>query len=222
MTYSIEYHVTSFGGDTYFVPKNSEHRCASKAILSGKFYEPDTHRIIGEILEKRPGNLIHAGTYFGDMVPSFSKMVGDHGMLYAFEPVLESYILAKLTVEKNGLENVFLQNSALSDDFSILKIETECPSGVSHGGGAIITPRGNETITTMPIDSLDIENLSCIHLDVEEHELPALQGAFETIKREKPTILVEDYNQNCNYFLENMGYELTQTTPFIRVWSPKE
>ena len=74
----------------------------------------------------------------------------------------------------------------------------------------------------MPIDSLDIEYLSCIHLDVEEHELPALQGAFETIKREKPTILVEDYNQNCNYFLENMGYELTQTTPFIRVWAPKE
>jgi len=217
---SVGYRVATFGGDLYFVPEKSAHRPACRAILSKTLYEPSTHEIVRQIIESRPGSLIHAGTFFGDMVPSFSKIVGNHGRVFAFEPVLENYLLAKLTVEANGIKNVFLQNSGLSSEFGVLQIKTEDTNGVSFGGGSTISPAGDETITVLPIDSLNIRGLSCIQLDVEEHELQALQGARETIARERPTILVEDYNRNCDAFLESFGYTLSHTTQFVRVWAP--
>ena len=219
-SYSVEYHVSAFDGDTYFVPKRAEHRCASRAILKGQLYEPQTHAIISKVIAERPGNLLHAGTFFGDMIPSFSKIVGD-GMLYAFEPVLDSYVLAKLTIEENGLQNVFLQNSALSSAFGIAKMRTECSDGVSYGGGSIIEAGGNETVSLMTIDSLGIKRLSCIHLDVEEHELSALQGATETIARERPMLVLEDNGKNCKSWLADAGYQLKEETPFVKVYAPQ-
>jgi hypothetical protein len=85
--------------------------------LSGRLYEPRTDKLVSRFLECRGGDLIHAGTFFGDMLPTFSRSCP--GTVYAFEPVLENFILAKLCVDTNKLENVFLINAGLGDNLSI-------------------------------------------------------------------------------------------------------
>ena len=64
--------------------------------------------------------MVHAGTFFGDMLPSLSAKCP--ATVFAFEPVLENYVLAKLTVSENNLGNVLLLNSALGSSYGISSI----------------------------------------------------------------------------------------------------
>lgn len=53
---------------------------------------------------------------------------------------------------------------------------------VGHGG--II-------VQSLPIDALQLVDLSLLHLDVEGYELPALRGARQTIEQCRPVIAIE-------------------------------
>lgn len=217
-SFEVPYILAEAYGETHHVPADAAHRPASQCLLSGRYYEPETHEWVRERLGRRPGNMIHAGTFFGDMVPSFSKAVGNSFKLYAFEPVLRNYVLAKMTVEANNLRNVFLQNCALSSRFELLKIRTHDASGTSYGGGSLISNDGNELITCIPIDSLGLSEVSLIHLDVEEHELPCLVGAQETINRWKPMVMVEDFNKTATPFLTAIGYKNIRSNQDQQCW----
>jgi FkbM family methyltransferase len=217
-SFNVPYIVAEAYGETHHVPEEASHRPASKCLLGGSYYEPSTHRWVKERLEKKPGNMIHAGTFFGDMLPSFSKAVGEDYMLYAFEPVLNNYVLAKLTVEANNLANVFLQNSALNSKFELLKIKTRDGGGTSYGGGSTISTNGNELITAITIDSLGLSNVSLIHLDVELHELKCLIGAKNTIDNYKPMIMVEDHKKTTTPLLKGLGYTNTHGNHDQQCW----
>jgi len=200
----------------YFVPKHAEHRPACQAVLRGHVYEPRTHELIAGILRRRTGSLVHAGAFFGDMLPTFSRACP--GMVHAFEPVLENYVLAKLCVDVNGLENVHLQNAALSDRVSIARIDTG-DRGRPHRGGSSRVGETGQPVALVTIDGLCLEEVAVIQLDVEGHELSALTGARATIARHAPVIMIEDTARSCDAFLGEMGYECAGTIPGLSVWT---
>lgn len=200
----------------FFVPTYASHRPACKAILAGGVYEPATHDLIDKIMQHKGGSLIHAGTFFGDMLPTFSKSCP--ATVYAFEPVLENFVLAQLCVEANGLDNVFLQNAGLSDRIGIGRIQTTDDTGEHRGGASAIGDQG-QAVGLVTIDSLGLDDVTGIQLDVEGHELPALKGARVTIERNAPIILIEDNARTCNAFLEGLGYRHVGTIPGLFVWS---
>lgn len=214
-SFKIDFDLVSFKNNFYFVPAYAKHRPACQAILSGQYYEPDTHTLIDLIMQYQPGNMIHAGTFYGDMLPSFSSKCPK--TIYAFEPVLENYVLAKLCVFKNNLRNIALFNSGLGDHIGISYIETQDVNLTHKGGASSISSKGQATTITT-IDSLSIDDLSVIQLDVEGYELPALKGATSTIKRNKPTILIEDNNNSCALFLNELGYVLVGKIPGLYIW----
>ena len=47
------------------------------------------------------------------------------------------------------------------------------------------------TVQLITLDSLDLHGVTFIKIDVEGHEVPALRGAEQTIKRERPRLLIE-------------------------------
>jgi FkbM family methyltransferase len=200
----------------YFVPKYAEHRPACQAILSGQMYEPDTHELVHNILQRKTGSMIHAGTFFGDMLPTFSRSCP--GTVYAFEPVLENYVLAKLCIDSNKLENVYLQNAGLSDSTSIAHIDTGDQGGTHRGGGSRLSEAG-QLVGLVTIDSLGLDGVVIIQLDVEGHELPALKGARGTIERNYPVIMIEDNPRVCGPFLEEMGYQCIGAIPGLLIWT---
>ena len=218
--YEVKYKKLSLDGKTYYVPAYACHRPAVKNFLDGSLYEPDTHKFVKLFCKEMPGSMIHAGTFFGDMLPSFSHSV--KGSVYAFEPVLENYILAKLCVQENSLTNVIMFNAALGPTLDTLSINTEEAGGLHAGGGSRIDTEGQASCTVLTIDSLNLQDLVLLQLDVEGFELSALQGAHNTIERCRPVIAIEDNNQNCDAFLKDNNYENMGQIPGLGIWCPKE
>lgn len=220
--YSIQYASAKIGADQYFVPEYARSRPACQAILSGQYYEPMTHKLIGALLEKLPGDMIHAGAFFGDMLPSFAAKC--QGTVYAFEPVLENFILSKLCVQANGLTNVVLQNAGLGDRVGSARIDTggdESSSGVHHGGASHISESGQLT-ALLTIDGLGLSSVSIIQLDVEGYELNALKGAAQTLIRRGPIVMIEDNSDNCAPFLKAMEYHHMARIPGLNVWATSD
>lgn len=215
----IEFERVELRGNTYFVPKYSIHRPAVKSLIVGRLYEPETHRFVSEFCSSFNGSMVHAGTFFGDMLPSFSRSVS--GYVYAFEPVLENYVLAKLCVEFNELKNVILMNCALSDGMHNVYIDTYESDGRHAGGGSRVSDKGVIS-ASVSIDQLCIEDLVLIQLDVEGHELKALRGAETTIQKLRPVVAIEDNRGNCSGFLSKMKYQRVAQIPGLSIWSPVE
>lgn len=214
--FAVRFNKVTQDRGTYFVPAYAEHRPASEAVLSGEVYEPATHAFIEKIMQRRAGSMVHAGTFFGDMLPTFARYCP--ATVYAFEPVLENYVLAKLCVETNKLENVFLQNAGLSDRTTIARIDT---GGVDekHRGGASQLGEQGQIVGLVTIDSLSLSDVVVIQLDVEGHELAALKGARATIECNAPVIMVEDNLRACNAYLEELGYSHIRTIPGLFIWA---
>lgn len=220
VSFSVDYRPVDHAGSRFFVPAYAVHRPASRQLLRGTFYEPATHRLMQRLLPERGGDLVHAGTFFGDMLPTFAAACA--GRVYAFEPVLESYILAKLCLIHNEINNVALFNAGLGDALGIVHMSTEGGGGRHRGGSSRIAETGQVT-TLFAIDLLPIERLAVIQLDVEGHELPALQGADQTIARHRPVIMVEDNKRTCAPFLTERGYERAGRIPGLKIWcDPKD
>ncbi len=215
----VEFTHITLDGNQYFVPRYALHRPAVRNLLNGTLYEPDTHRFVMRFCKSFKGSIVHAGTFFGDMIPNFSGAVS--GTVYAFEPVLENYILAKLCVEFNKLENVVLMNCALSKSIGNLHIDSSEDNG-RHAGGASKISKNGRICAAISIDSLDINDLLLIQLDVEGHELPALIGAKRTIEKNRPVIAIEDNNKQCSDLLLSIRYETVSQVPGLTIWSPSE
>ena len=214
--YVVEFRRIQLAGDYYYVPEYALHRPACRKFLSGRVHEPETHALVARLLAERRGDLIHAGTFFGDMLPSFARAC--RGTVYAFEPVLENYVLAKLCLERNGIRNVALFNAGLCDHLTIGHVNIG--SAVHRGGTSQIAESG-QTTTMMRIDDLNLRNVIVLQLDVEGHELPALKGAERTIARCKPVILIEDNNRACADFLHSRSYERSGEVPGLEIWTEK-
>lgn len=58
-------------------------------------------------------------------------------------------------------------------------------SSVEYGDGPSITVR------RVTVDGLELDDVRFMKVDVEGHELPTLRGAERTIRRDRPTLLVE-------------------------------
>ncbi len=183
----------------YAVPRTSAHRRAASLILDGKVYEPDTIELIRR--ECGQGDVVHAGTFFGDFLPGLSSALAPGARIYAFEPNPDNYECARTTLELNRIDNVVLEWLGLGAEPGTSELLTVNAEGVSRGGSSRIVRDGEEltgqTVTVeVPIDSIDSRvpadrTLSVLQLDVEGHEQTALEGALATIRRCRPLIVLE-------------------------------
>ncbi len=184
-----------YGG--YCVPLSSHHRPAAQKVLSKDVYEPNTIEYI--LKNCKSGDVVHAGTYFGDFLPALSKGVSSGAKVWAFEPNPENYSCANITLEINDIANIVLTNAGLGDKKETLLIKTRDANGRALGGASqIITGEatdnaGTEHVQIVTIDDVvDSErSVSIIQLDVERHEKEALTGALKTINRCLPIIIFE-------------------------------
>lgn len=183
----------------YAVPRTSAHRRAARLILDGKIYEPDTIELIRR--ECGEGDVVHAGTFFGDFLPGLSSALAPGARIYAFEPNPDNYECARTTLELNGIDNVVLEWLGLGPEPGTSELLTVNAEGVPRGGASRFRRDGEElggrTVTVeVPIDSIDSRvpadrTLSVLQLDVEGHEQAALEGALATIRRCRPLIVLE-------------------------------
>lgn len=208
----------TYGG--YCVPLSSRHRPAAQKILAGEIWEPMTIEFLMSHCED--GDLVHAGTFFGDFLPALSQAAALSAKVWAFEPHPENYRCAFITTYINGLQNIELMNAGLGERQGPLSMMIADASGRSLGGASRIVAKScnssEESAITVRIVTVDEivpsdRKVSMIQLDVEGFEQPALSGALMTIQRCRPTIILETLPEE-SWLSENMlqlGYRIAGT-----------
>jgi FkbM family methyltransferase len=151
-------------------------------------YEPfETALLSAEI---RPGmTIVDVGANIGYYTLLFSKLTGDRGRVYAFEPEPQNFALLQQNLSRNGRTNVVALNRAASDRAgeSFLYLSTENlgdHQAYPSGGG-----RRKVRITTTPIDACLSGPVDLVKMDVQGFESHALNG-MEAIIAASPRLTI--------------------------------
>lgn len=180
--------------------------------------------------------IIDAGANIGLYSIIASKFIGEKGMVYAFEPALETFNTLKDNIALNRIINVKYYQMGLSDrEWKLnLKIPKNCPVGysdsykfVDYGDNDIDIASNNSESEVINLTSIDLfcENnrilkIDFIKIDVEATQYQVLLGAKKTLVNNNvlvlfeapPTVLVKtvvNYNQQDTFdLLKSIGYNI--------------
>ena len=168
----------------YSIPKQISYTYSAQFILDGGVHEDTTI----EYLQSIGGNIIHAGSGFGDFLPALK----DCDKVWVFEPNPLMYESSLETISLNNLVNFEIFPFALGryNGYSNLKHIDE--SGLEMGPRSEMDDDGIE-VKMVKLDSMIPKDtkISLIHLDLEGYEFAALNGAKQIIERDKPIIVLE-------------------------------
>ena len=214
----------------YCVPRSSEHRKAVAAILAGKVYERRTIRFM--MAHCGAGDIVHAGTYFGDFLPALSSALHPQALIWAFEPNSENFTCATKTIALNRLENVRLENSGLGARPERMLLHIRDADGKLRGGSSqlvrVCEPNAaHEEVSIVRADDVvpSDRKISILQLDVEGFEQEALTGALGIIRRCLPVMILENLPRDKEWFQRNilaLGYGFRGKVHANSIFAPAE
>ena len=153
--------------------------------------------------------VLDVGAFIGTHSLAFSKFVGYKGKVYSFEPRKEVYAVLSENLSINNCNNVVAFNIALSDSVTTLKLnsldlnEKENFGALSVDNDIFILDSITYKINVSTIDGLALGKVDFIKIDVEGMERQVLDGALETLFRDRPIIFCE-----CNSLAA--GYKIVE------------
>ena len=145
------------------------------------------------------GCFIDLGAYYGDTLTRYLNRFPSLKSAVAVEP--ERHSFKKLTACAEELDADITCINALVGS----KVGTEEVSD-SRGRGTRALPASNvalkntRTIDVVTVDSLSLDKVSFIKFDVEGSESEAIEGAAETIKRDRPVMKIACYHRSEDVF----------------------
>ena len=149
--------------------------------------------------------VLDVGAFIGTHSLAFSKFVGKNGKVYAFEPRKEIYTILSENLSINYCGNVIALNLALADserNLDMQSIDLNDPvnfGGLSLDSNSHTLSSDTYEIHISTVDSLDIEKIDVIKLDVEGMERSVLDGAVKTIMRDRPIVFCECNSLTAGY-----------------------
>ena len=141
-------------------------------------------------LIKKDDMVFDAGANIGILSAVYSRLVGNSGKVYSFEPVNETFSRLKETLSLNGCDNVVPIKIALSDisGSAEMRIFDESLSGLSSLAKPKY-PAYNSNDMPVKTETLDnicaefgITGIDFLKIDVEGFEKEVLAGAGELLK----------------------------------------
>ena len=139
-----------------------------------------------------PGTVaLDIGAHIGTHTFAMARAVGDLGKVIAFEPQLKTCREHFMNAALNGATNIYTFWAALGDKSGEIDLPNFIPQceivqlhDHAYGLSGIKAP-------LITLDSLAINNVSLMKVDVDGWEGKFLDGARETILRNKPVIIIE-------------------------------
>ena len=180
----------------YAIPASSAHRNESKVLMGGGVWAED---VVDYMIDNiGTGDAVTAGAWCGDMLPALSHACKE-GTVWAFEPNLDNWRCAAVTVRLNKLHNVRLYHAALGATAGTGTLVTHDYAGFAMGGASWIQrepsyeKRKTEHTPIVTIDATVPAHsvVSIVQLDTEGYEPRVLLGAVETLRRCSPILVVE-------------------------------
>ena len=157
------------------------------------------------------------GANIGSHAINAARLVGGTGSVFAFEADPDTYRLLAGNIQSNGLRNIDLRQTCVSDHVGTLSFYKHKDSAKSS-----IVDRGEKLSVTLPSDTLDNlipanTKIDVLKVDVEGAELSVLRGATGvfTDQRRPSVVIIEvfdvrdntDKSEGIREVLEGYGYE---------------
>jgi len=148
------------------------------SLLGG--FEKDERGVFAKLI-KEGDIVLDVGANIGFQSLLFSRLVGEKGMVYTFEPFPENFALLKKNVETNNIKNVKLAQKAVSDANGKEKFFIDKYSNASHG---FYSFNANGFIEVEPIKLDNYEmSVNFVKIDVEGADGKVLKGMTKLIER---------------------------------------
>lgn len=165
--------------------------------------------------------MIDGGANFGIYTTRLQNLVGPEGRVIAVEPL--PFLLSYLSNKLASAPNITLINAALTNAFGpniSLHVPHIAPGLMEPALASlqfVKDPKSTFRVSATTLDTVarDLGSLSFIKLDLEGHELQALQGATRCLRVLRPIIQIEenDVKQNRRQweeFCKDNSYFLCQ------------
>jgi len=208
------------------IPLEKYEICSVEGL--GSFYIDNTNDTIkgtlsrGEIWEhtivqlikkyaKQGTIAVDLGSHIGTHLLSMSQAVGNKGYVIGFEPQKKMFSELRMNMLLNHCQNVGVYRCAVGKEFK--RIQMNRAISANEGGTSI--GHGGDFAEVIPLDSLQLKDVSLVKIDVEGYEDEVLAGAEATIRRNHPTIIIElmdgnpildEKRQATIKTLEDLGY----------------
>ncbi|HUK08633.1 MAG TPA: FkbM family methyltransferase [Stellaceae bacterium] len=161
------------------------------------------HRALLPILRPlipRDAVILDVGAHAGQYTKLLARLAPE-GFVYAIEPGSYARTILRLAISFNRLRNVAILPLALGDRAGLVTLSMPVKRSGSYGFGLTHAGLGgrpnsvrevaamttlDELAATLPLDRLDF-----IKVDIEGYEGALLRGGRETLRRFKPTLLME-------------------------------
>lgn len=158
-------------------------------LRSKRPWEIQNKRIIEKYV-KRGSLALDIGAHIGTHTVTMSQMVGNLGLVIAFEPGRAIHRELCYNLAVNSCRNVIPVRCAIGKEESVINVVTSHPN--NQGGCYVVeSDEGENLAALLPLDALKLDNISFIKIDVENLEADVLDGARETILRNRPVMLIE-------------------------------
>ena len=168
------------------------------------FYVGDLDRKVTWICSHivRPGDtVLDIGANIGMVTLWLSKLVGDDGKVYAFEPNPELQKILNEMLVHNSLHNVYLQPMALGAEQGLLELRIP-----RHNLGAASLIRNRDSsdcdAVEVPVRTLSrivaeegIESIRLIKIDVEGFEAEVFRGGQDVLASMPPEAILFELNE---------------------------
>ena len=176
---------------------------AEALVKTGRTHIESELSNIFAIIDTLPDNavIVDGGCNAGFFtIPVAYKINGSQARIIAFEPQRQLFQAVGGSLALNGYSHVYLHNCGLGSitgiaqlpliDYSVAQdfgtVQLDSQTTVEEDGWM-----NDRVVDVTSIDAMDLPRLDFFKLDVEGYEVPALLGAYKTIKRHRPWIWVE-------------------------------
>lgn len=141
--------------------------------------------------------VVDVGTNVGTHALAFSRRVGAHGQVFAFEPQKMLADLALRTIETNACANISLRQMGVGRASGEMLVPfTDYNVHINSGGVALRQSclsdvMDGASVQIIALDSLDLDACHLVKVDVEGMEAEVLEGMRDTIRRLRPVLFLE-------------------------------
>lgn len=187
------------------------YMCSRDMEILGDICTTQEQYFISEVMAamQSPLELVDGGAYVGEMYQAVRNHNIQLGHWYCFEADEDNYRCLVRQSEQMGLsEKQECIKKGLWETEEILYFD-----GEKDACSRIVDYQTSQKIETVSLDSyLNGRTCNFIKMDIEGAEYPALRGAMQTIKRDRPILAIsiyhslEDYFRIPNYLMEQLDH----------------
>jgi FkbM family methyltransferase len=194
------------------LPNSWQHelrrRHFQRQIRLARFYTDEKEYTLLDTLLGQGDWALDIGANVGHYTMRMAELVGPSGRVIALEPVPDTFSLLAANTRLFVHANVSLLNVAASDRVAIagMQIPRFANRLSNYYQARLSAGPGGLAVLTLPIDELSLPPVRLVKIDVEGHELPALQGMRGLLARDHPVLIVETSSQESMTLLSSLDY----------------